>query len=753
MVHRKTRSDGLPFAQDPRFKKLGQAPVGKGSKAEVWKARDIDANPYVPDRLVAVKLPNRIAGADDRLRLRREGGEDRRFDHENVVRIFDLRGGPRSPFLVMEYIDGEDLKRLLAQHGRLDPARAIEVAVQLCAALECLHGAGLVHRDVKPGNLVIVGGIDGEGPIVVKLIDLGIAVASGDPEHETAGTKPYMSPEVEAHEEATAASDVYGAGAVLYELTTGRQLPPLSSQEWSARRREEPIAPPRALEPAVPDWLSSVIMRAIEVEPDARYSSAEELRRDLEEAAVTDAEDPTTVLDADREAETRILGRKEATPIPFRLLDALPAWLREQLPSDREGEEATHWYLFLLALSAGLILAAIVFLPIVVRIVATLCALPLWLLTTAVFLGSGLAWLLREEPRRQATARALRAAGAALWRGSCAVGDACRRAFGAGARHAATLAAAAWRWASSLSWPEPPAPPAEGSEDRHHGGERVRPRAGSRRRSFADHGGRGRVWRTARRSTVGPFLRGARSQLAEAGVAARAWVPWLGRRAYLVVLMAFVVCLALWLDPALQIRVATQPADHRAVLTVVPTAVWLLAALVGLRGLGVSRATPRRLLAKGLVFLVLLAALGLAMPAFSSWLEPRFWPNDQVEAAHAKKSDTPIAPSHKTPREAARADSHRLATRVRGIESSWMQLLRSLRQDEWTVSQGTVAAVREGADALVSRLSGWRSLSQYEAAREAARHWSTSMERAASKLKSDNCHKFTVGHLGALAWC
>jgi Protein kinase domain len=756
LVFQKARSGEVPFARDRRFKKLGQAPVGKGSKAEVWKARDVDANPFVPDRLVAVKLPNEHAEADDHSRLRREGGEDRRFDHENVVRIFDLRGGPRSPFLVMEYIAGEDLKKLLGRRKRLAPERVVEVAIQLCSGLQCLHDAGLVHRDVKPGNLMIVGNVEGPEPIQLKLTDLGIAVAPGDSDVETAGTEPYIAPEVKAHEEATEAADVYGAGAVLYELATGQQLSSLSTSEWVAGRRDEPVTPPHELEPAVPEWLSSVIMRAIEVEPLSRYLTAEEMRDDLENAAFACAEAPTTVFAAEEEAQTEVLGRKKAKPLAFRLLDALPGWLRDRLPANLEEEESPDVYPFLLALAAGLIVALVAFLPIVVRVVVVLCALPFWLLMAIVFVSAGLVWLLREEDRREATGRVLRTCGAGLWRGLCATGNASQRALGAGARHLGALAVAGWRWASSLSWPEPPAPLAEDGEARCAEPGRARPRPASDHRSFGHHGQRGRAWAAAHRSSVEAFLRGSRVQLAEAGAVARAWVPWLGRRVYLIVLMACVVCLALWLDPALQSRVAQRPGDHRLVLNVVPAAVWLLCALVGLRVLSVWRATPRRLITGGLVFLVLLAAIGLAMPSFSSWLEPRFWPDDQVESAQAETPGTSTAPTvvaQRTPREAARADSRHLATRVRKVEESWMQLFRSLQQDSWTISGDTKGAVREGADVLVSRLSGWRTLSQYELTRKAARHWSKSMEGAVSKLRTNVCSKFTVGPRGAKVWC
>ena len=777
-------SKGTPFGKDRRFKKLQPEPLGEGGKARVWKAEDLAARPFAPGRVVAVKSLKPDAEQEDRLRLRREGGEDRRFDHENVVHIFDLRGGPRSPFLVMEYIAGEDLRSLLDRYGRLGAERVAEVGTQLCSGIRCLHVGGLIHRDIKPSNAMLIGDLEGEEPIGLKLIDLGIAQTPGDPEHTRqggfVGTEPYVAPEVKAGERATEVSDIYGAGAVLYELATGAKLAPLSTQEVLERRRARPVSPPHQVNPAVPIWLSAVIMRAIEVESGERYEAAEEMKRALEKrVASSPGEDPTTVIDL-REAPTEAMdgaltdvmpaaAKKTGTPsvktsLVFRLMNLLPFWLRERLPEGYEEEEPTHWWGFLLMLGSGLVLGAVVFLPVAIRVVATLLELPPWLLTTGVLVGLGTTWFLRDEARRQAAARAVSAAAGGFRTALIAGGRGLWSALRAASRSFANAAASVWRWVSSRSWELPS--PTEESDERHRDEGSARKVADLGRRAFGIFTalrGRPGGLSSNRRRTAERWLHGVRSLLAEIGNAARAWVPWLGRRAYLIVLVALTACLGLWLSPPLQNQVARRPPGHRTVLIVVPAAAWILVATFGVLRLRASRGGPRNLVAAGAALLAVLAALGMAMPSFSGWLETRFWPHDQVENANGHGSNRPTTPSpttaiafgspRRTPREAARAASRRLIAKVRRVRGAWTQLLRKLRHQGWTFDADTKPAVRESASALTSRLNSWNGISQYESARKAARHWSKSMERARSKLIARDCSRLYVGARGASARC
>lgn len=331
-----TGSRGKPFARDPRFKKLDQDPIASSRKADIWKVRDLGADPYVGgDRVVAVKVLKPGVGLDDRERLRREGDESRRIDHPNLVRILDCRGGPGSPYLVMEHIEGENLTKLL--DGRRRPIaaeRLVELAIQLCAALECLHHEGLIHRDVKPGNLMVAAPLDGEGPVRLKLVDLGIAIEFDRADGEKAGSEPYMSPEVLFDRRASRRSDVYGAGMVLYEMATGRRLESVSDPEHAAGHRFGALAPPHVVNGEVPLWLSNLIVRAIEVSPGTRFTDAEAMRAALEAGEVVEEEAPTMAV-GDDDTATRVMPGEGSRPLAFRLLNTLPQWLRKKLPGLR----------------------------------------------------------------------------------------------------------------------------------------------------------------------------------------------------------------------------------------------------------------------------------------------------------------------------------------------------------------------------------------------------------------------------------
>jgi hypothetical protein len=757
-------SRGKPFARDPRFERLGQGPIASSPKADVLKVRDLDANPYVGgDRVVAVKVLKPRTDLDDRERLRREGDESRRIDHPNLVRILDCRGGPRSPYLVMEYIEGENLTELLDGRRRPIPAeRLVELAIQLCAALECLHREGLIHRDVKPGNAVIKGELDGEGPVTLKLVDLGIAIEIDKAEGEQAGSRPYMSPEVQFDLRASKRSDIYGVGVVMYQMATGRRLESVSREEYVAGRRFGSSAPPHAVNGAVPVWLSDLIMRAIEVIPGSRFASAEAMRAALEAGGVAEAEVPTMAV-GDDETATRVMSRNGSRPLAFRLLDALPQGLREKLPPGFEDD----WYLFLLSLGAGVILFTALYLPIEARVMVTLYGVPSWLLTAGVLLIGGAVWFQREAYRREAFVRAARLMQERLGRAFTAVG-----VFGLWClRGAGRVAAATGRQIVSFLRPEPVSAPAATdpdalleSETPHLVHPRVRRRRGAQTRS-SGHGGRFRARGTIPRSTLRPFLTRARAELKDAGDAAKAWTPWVGRRLYLVLLLAFCVCVGIALYPPLHSRVAMRPADHRTVLIAIPTAIWILVALIGLWRSRTSRASWRKLVLSGFTLLAVLVALGMAMPWFSGWLETCLWPPPRAQSetssgaaagstdslpAHHVQAAAPPAPSR---REQARSRSHGLALDVRGAEREWVHLLHHLRGAGWTIDPEAAETVRVSASSLVSGLNGWRRLAQYEITRGKARHWVKSMRHASAQLADGGCAKFEVGSRGALVQC
>ena len=246
--------------------------IATGGMGEVWQADDT-----VLGRRVALKVLVEELAADDRATRRfvREARATARLAHPNVARVYDFGRGGGPPFLVMELLEGETLAARLAS-GPLPPAEAARVAAAVADALEAAHERGIVHRDVKPSNVMLTPG--GE----VKVLDFGIAAAA-DETHSTTGsglyaTVAYVSPERVAGEPATPASDVYSLGAVLYELLCGRPPFPGSSPALVARAHlhDQPV-PVRQLAPWVPARLAEACEAAMAKDPARRPSSAASL--------------------------------------------------------------------------------------------------------------------------------------------------------------------------------------------------------------------------------------------------------------------------------------------------------------------------------------------------------------------------------------------------------------------------------------------------------------------------------------------
>jgi serine/threonine-protein kinase len=282
------------------------AVIGQGGMAEVHRGRDVRLG-----RDVAIKLlrPDLARDPSFQGRFRREAQSAASLNHPSIVAVYDTGedhgSGTVTPYIVMEYVEGRTLREVLASEGRLLPQRAMEITAQICAALEQAHRAGIVHRDIKPGNVMLTA--SGE----VKVMDFGIARAvtgSSQTMTQTAaviGTAHYLSPEQARGEHVDARSDIYSTGCLLYELVTG--APPFSGDTPVAvayqHVREEPV-PPSSVEPDVPASIDAVVLKAMAKNPANRYQTAAQMRTDLEralagqpvEAAPVHAEDATTVL-------------------------------------------------------------------------------------------------------------------------------------------------------------------------------------------------------------------------------------------------------------------------------------------------------------------------------------------------------------------------------------------------------------------------------------------------------------------------
>jgi eukaryotic-like serine/threonine-protein kinase len=260
--------------------------VGRGGMAEVYRARDIRL-----DRIVAVKTLREDLARDQtfQARFRREAQSAASLNHPSIVAVYDTgednTGGTHVPYIVMEYVDGRTLRELLREDRRLLPERALEITDGVLRALDYSHRNGIVHRDIKPGNVMLTR--DGK----VKVMDFGIARAVSDAQAtmtqtaQVIGTAQYLSPEQARGERVDARSDLYSTGCLLYELLTGR--PPFLGDSPVAiayqHVRENPV-PPSRVDPEVPQWADAIVLRAMAKDPRDRYQSAAEMRQDIQRA-------------------------------------------------------------------------------------------------------------------------------------------------------------------------------------------------------------------------------------------------------------------------------------------------------------------------------------------------------------------------------------------------------------------------------------------------------------------------------------
>jgi serine/threonine-protein kinase len=254
--------------------------------AEVYRARDIRL-----DRVVAVKTLREDLARDQtfQARFRREAQSAASLNNPSIVAVYDTgednTGGSHIPYIVMEYVDGRTLRDLLRDDRRLLPERALEITDGVLRALDYSHRSGIVHRDIKPGNVMLTRG--GQ----VKVMDFGIARAVSDAQAtmtqtaQVIGTAQYLSPEQARGERVDARSDLYSTGCLLYELLTGR--PPFLGDSPVAiayqHVRENPI-PPSRIDPEVPQWADAIVLRAMAKDPRDRYQSAAEMRTDIQRA-------------------------------------------------------------------------------------------------------------------------------------------------------------------------------------------------------------------------------------------------------------------------------------------------------------------------------------------------------------------------------------------------------------------------------------------------------------------------------------
>jgi serine/threonine protein kinase/tetratricopeptide (TPR) repeat protein len=251
--------------------------LGEGGMGAVYKARDREL-----DRLLALKVIRpELAGHPDILRrFKQELILARQVTHKNVIRIFDLGMADGRKFITMDYVEGRDLKSIIVDRGKLPPAETVPIIQQICRGLEAAHTEGVVHRDLKPQNIMV----DANGRVWV--MDFGLArsmeMVGMTRTGALMGTPDYMSPEQARAEKVDARSDLFSLGIIFYEILTGTL--PFRADTMMAtllKRVQEKAVPPIAVDPAIPQHLSDVVMKCLEADVTRRYQTTGEILADL----------------------------------------------------------------------------------------------------------------------------------------------------------------------------------------------------------------------------------------------------------------------------------------------------------------------------------------------------------------------------------------------------------------------------------------------------------------------------------------
>lgn len=334
--------------------------LGFGGMSEVHLARDIRLH-----RDVAVKVLRADLARDPSfyLRFRREAQNAAALNHPAIVAVYDTGeaetpAGPL-PYIVMEYVEGVTLRDIVHNDGPMPPRRAIEIIADACQALNFSHQAGIIHRDVKPANIMI------STTNAVKVMDFGIARAiadSGNSVTQTAaviGTAQYLSPEQARGDSVDARSDVYSLGCVLYEMLTGE--PPFTGDSPVSvayqHVREDPV-PPSVRHPGISADLDAVVLKALAKNPENRYQTAAEMRADLVRVHNGEApEAPRVMTDAERTSLMASTGPGHGSL----RTDPLPRQRLSDTDPDRMGGPVGRWVVAVAVLAVLTIVVVIAF--------------------------------------------------------------------------------------------------------------------------------------------------------------------------------------------------------------------------------------------------------------------------------------------------------------------------------------------------------------------------------------------------------
>lgn len=290
--------------------------LGTGGMSVVVLAEDTVLKRTVALKLIAEHL---ASDRDFVMRFRHEALAAARLQHPNIVQVYDSGHDADSnrQFIVMEYVEGTPLSELIAGHKQLDPERAVTIAADACEALACAHRAGVIHRDVKPANLIVTE----QG--TTKLMDFGIAKAAEMTRVTQAGsvlgTVAYLSPEQALGGETGPQSDLYSLAVVVYEMLAGR--PPFeykSITELAMKQRDATPSPINAFNKAVPPQLDHAVRVALSHDPNLRFASAHAFAQALRDGLHGREDEFVTTAMSDPEAATRMITGGAAVARPAR---------------------------------------------------------------------------------------------------------------------------------------------------------------------------------------------------------------------------------------------------------------------------------------------------------------------------------------------------------------------------------------------------------------------------------------------------
>ena len=283
--------------------------IGRGGMAVVYKARC-----HLLNRYVAIKILRDEMAADSEFkeRFNKEAQAVAMLSHPNIVSVYDVSRTPEVDYIVMELVDGITLKQYIKSKGRLSCKESVHFAVQIARALSHAHNKGIVHRDIKPQNIMI--DLDG----TVKVGDFGIAYLESTQASETGmavGSVHYISPEQAKGQAVDARSDIYSLGVVMYEMLTGR-LPYTGDTAEAVALQHVSSTPvlPRAIDPEIPERLEAITMKAMNADIEKRYQTADELLEDLDEyrqsqAASSAAQESEAEQDSQLPRDVEPIGR------------------------------------------------------------------------------------------------------------------------------------------------------------------------------------------------------------------------------------------------------------------------------------------------------------------------------------------------------------------------------------------------------------------------------------------------------------